>query len=107
MLRLKELRHAKGISQQDLADVLHVTQQSIYKYEAEKAEPDLDVIIGIAKYFDVSVDYLIGYTDVPIRYEYYDIKKSITSQEDRLLKYYRSLSKEGQNTIQSLIPQKI
>ena len=65
MLRLKELRHAKGISQQDLADVLHVTQQSIYKYEAEKAEPDLDVIIGIAKYFDVSVDYLLERTENP------------------------------------------
>ena len=37
MQRLRELRHAKGISQQDLADVLHVTQQSIYKYETDKA----------------------------------------------------------------------
>lgn len=107
MQRLRELRHARGISQQDLADVLHVTQQSIYKYETDKAEPDLDIVIGIAKYFDVSVDYLVGYTDIPIKYEYYDIEKSITSQEDRVLKYYRALSKEGQDTIQRLIPRKI
>lgn len=84
MIRLRELRHAKGISQQDL-----------------------DIIIGIAKYFNVSVDYLVGYTDVPIKYEYYDIEKSITCQEDRVLKYYRALSKEGQDTIQNLIPRKI
>ena len=96
MQRLRELRHAKGISQQDLADVLHVTQQSIYKYETDKAEPDLDIVVEIAKYFNVSVDYLVGYTDVPIKYEYYDIEKSITRQEDRILKYYRALSKEGQ-----------
>ena len=49
----------------------------------------------------------MGYTDVPIRYEYYDIEKSITSQEDRLLKYYRALSQDGQDTIQSLLPRKI
>lgn len=48
MQRLRELRHAKGISQQDLADVLHVTQQSIYKYETDKAEPDLDIVVEIA-----------------------------------------------------------
>ena len=107
MIRLRDLRHAKGISQQDLADILHVTQQSIYKYETGKAESDLDVVIAIANYFDVSVDYLVGYTDVPIRYEYYDIEKSITSQEDRLLKYYRALTQDGQDTIQSLLPRKI
>ena len=37
----------------------------------------------------------------------YDIEKSITRQEDRILKYYRALSKEGQDTIQKLIPRKI
>lgn len=104
MKRLRELRLEKKVSQQQLADILHVTQQSIHKYEHGIAEPDLDIIIAMAKYFDTSVDYLIGYSDVPIKYELYDVEHSLTSAENRLLDYYRSLPPSGQGMIQSLIP---
>ena len=63
MKRLKELRTTKGISQQELADMLHVSQQSIFKYEHDMAEPNIDLIIACAKYFDTSVDYLVGYSE--------------------------------------------
>lgn len=104
MLRIKELREKHQLSQQALADILHVTQQSIHKYERGLAEPDLDIIIAAANYFDTSVDYLIGYSDVPIKYELYNIEQSLTSAESRLIKYYRSLSVTGQNIIQEFIP---
>lgn len=104
MKRLRELRLEKKVSQQQLADILHVTQQSIHKYEHGTAEPDLSIIIAMAKYFDTSVDYLIGYSDVPIKYELYDVEHSLTASELRLLEYYRSLSCSGQRMIQSLIP---
>ena len=42
MIRLKELREAKHMSQQAVADVFHVTQQTIFKYEHALAEPYLD-----------------------------------------------------------------
>ena len=104
MKRLRELRLEKKISQQQLADILHVTQQSIHKYEDGIAEPDLDIIIAMAKFFDTSVDYLIEYSDVPIKYELYDVEHSLTSAEHRLLAYYRSLSSSGQTILQELIP---
>lgn len=44
MKRLKELRTSKGISQQELADMLHVSQQSIFKYEHDMAEPKLKLV---------------------------------------------------------------
>lgn len=102
MKKLKELRTAKGISQQDLADIIHVTQQSIFKYEHDMAEPDLDLIIACAKYFDTSVDYLIGYSDVPIRYEMYP-SESITPFEHRLLEYYRRLSPNIKRLIEGVV----
>ncbi len=104
MKRLRELRLQKKMSQRQLADILHVTQQSVYKYERGIAEPDLDIIIAMAKYFDTSVDYLIGYSDVPVKYELYDVEHSLTPTEQRLLDYYRSLSPAGQGIIQALIP---
>ena len=61
---LKILRQEKGISQQQLADVILVSQQSVNKYENHDVEPDIDVLIKIADYFDVSLDYLVGRTDI-------------------------------------------
>lgn len=102
MKRLKELRLAKGISQQKLAEVIHVTQQSVYKYENDLAEPDLDVLIRCAEYFNTSVDYLIGFTNVADRYENIDAD-AITVEEQRALSFYRTLSPSLQNLIQGVI----
>lgn len=102
MKRLKELREAKHMSQQALADILHVTQQSIHKYEYGLAEPDMDIILHMAEIFDTSIDYLVGYTDIPFRYETYPTD-SISSSEKHILEYYRHLSPKAQELIQELI----
>lgn len=102
MKRLKELRNAKGVSQQELADIIHVTQQSVFKYEHDMAEPDLDLIIACAKYFDTSVDYLIGYSDVPTRYESFP-SDAITPFEYRLVEYYRRLSPTMKNLVEGVV----
>ena len=57
------------MSQQAVADVFHVTQQTIFKYEHALAEPDLDVILHMADFFGTSVDYLIGNTDDPYSHQ--------------------------------------
>ncbi|HIU69449.1 MAG TPA: helix-turn-helix transcriptional regulator [Candidatus Scubalenecus merdavium] len=59
---LKKLRKLFGVSQQQLADVLGVSQQSINKYENHNVEPDIETLIAMADYFDTSVDYLVGRT---------------------------------------------
>ena len=58
---LRTLRMSKGISQQQLADVIGTSQQSINKYENHNVEPDISTLIMLADYFQVSVDYLIGH----------------------------------------------
>ena len=63
MKHLKELREKKHLSQQKLASIINVSQQSIYKYENDLAEPDFKTLMDLADFFDTSVDYIIGNTD--------------------------------------------
>ena len=65
MIRLKELRKKRGISQVRLAMDLNTSQNSISRYENGEREADYDTLIAFANYFDVSVDYLLGRTDNP------------------------------------------
>ncbi len=67
LLRLKELRSRNGISQKQLADVVSISQQSVNKYENHDVQPDLQTLMRLAEYFQVSVDYLIGFSDYPKR----------------------------------------
>ena len=55
-----ELRNKKNISQEDLAEVLDVSRQSISKWENDKAYPEMTRLLFMSDYFDVSLDYLIG-----------------------------------------------
>lgn len=63
MKRIKILREAKGLSQQRLAIELNVSQAMISKYELGQAEPDIQMICNIARYFGVSADYLLELSD--------------------------------------------
>lgn len=62
---IEELRKERDWTQAELAKQLNISQQAISKYEKECREPDIDVLIRIAKLFNVSVDYLLGMTDSP------------------------------------------
>ena len=64
-MRLKELRKKRGISQVKLALDLHTTQNSISRYETGERQADYDMLIAIADYFGVSIDYLLGRTENP------------------------------------------
>ena len=60
---LKKLRTEHNISQQHLANVIGVSQQSVNKYENQNIEPDITTLMLIADYFHVTVDYLIGHDE--------------------------------------------
>lgn len=61
--RLKELRKSKQISQKELANILGTTNSSICDWECGRAQPDLETLINIANYFEVTTDYLLGLCD--------------------------------------------
>ncbi|MBQ0037860.1 MAG: helix-turn-helix transcriptional regulator [Clostridiales bacterium] len=64
-MRLKELRKARHITQLKLALDLHMSQNTISRYETGEHEPGIAELVKLADYFHVSVDYLIGRTDNP------------------------------------------
>lgn len=61
---LKMLREKQGYTQKQLADVLHVSKNSVSHYELGICMPSIDVIINMADIFDVSIDYLLGRSNV-------------------------------------------
>ena len=61
--RLKELREEKQIMQKDLAKIINVDKTLISKWENGKKRPIYEDLISLAKYFDVTVGYLLGVED--------------------------------------------
>ena len=60
-----DLRRDKGLKQCEMGEILHISPQVISSYERNKREPSFEMLIEIAKFFNVSVDYLLGLTDLP------------------------------------------
>ena len=58
--QLKGLRNQKGLKQSDMATLLGITVRAYQNYELEAREPSLSVLIALADFFDVSLDYLVG-----------------------------------------------
>lgn len=61
--KLKEVREEKEISQEQLGKELGFTQTCIAKWEAGTRTPNLDNLVIIAKFFEVTTDYLLGLED--------------------------------------------
>ena len=63
--RLKELRKIKGSTQKQMGTFLGLTERTFRQYEAGEVDPPSSKAIKLADYFDVSIDYLLGRSDVP------------------------------------------
>ena len=63
--RLKDLRVAKSTLQKDIADILDVSVRQYQRYEKGEQEPNINGLMTLADYFDVSLDYLVGRSDDP------------------------------------------
>lgn len=84
--KLLLLRKEKGMSQEKLAEIIHVSRQAISKWELGTATPDTDNLVRISKYFQVPVEYML--LDSVDCIENYKEIKSIT-KEDRIQKYIK------------------
>ena len=62
--RIQILRKSRGISQEELADKIGVSRQAVSKWESEQSTPDIDKIILLSDYFDVTTDYLLICNDL-------------------------------------------
>ena len=62
--RLKELREERNLTQKQVADALKINSVTYLHYEKAQREPPLILLAEMAEYFSVSVDYLLGLTDL-------------------------------------------
>lgn len=81
--RLKESRVNKGYSQGDVADLLHISRQSISKWENGNSYPDLDNLVKLSTYYEVSIDELLK--------ENQEFKKRIAENEVKIEENFQKL----------------
>ena len=61
--RIKELRKERKLTQQELADFLNIDRTTVMKWETTKSETNFSMLVKIADFFDVSIDFLLGRKD--------------------------------------------
>ena len=66
--RLTNIRRSKGFTQKQVADGIGISEVGLQNYENGKRKPAFDVLISLADFYDVSLDYLVGRSDDPARH---------------------------------------
>lgn len=88
--KLKQLRHEKKMTQNELAKILGIPRGTYAHYELNKRTPDYELLIDTAQFFNVSTDYLLGRTDIRLcpqeLRESFHIRKDIEIDFKDLLK---------------------
>lgn len=93
--RLKELREEKELKQAELANLFNISPSTIGMYEQNRRTPDFALLNSIADYFGVSVDYLLGRTDI----RNYEENTIAAHTDDRT----QQLSEEGRKKLDDFI----
>lgn len=101
--RIKDLRKKRGLMQQRLASELGITQQMLSKYERDVTLIKVDVLKKIAKYFNVTTDYLLGVSDVKRDLQRQMIMNEILDEYYDLVEVYKELDPYDQEMIWSII----
>ncbi|MCL2630691.1 MAG: helix-turn-helix domain-containing protein [Firmicutes bacterium] len=96
MENLKRLRKNLTKSQQDVAEALGVTNQTYSNYETGQRKPDPAMLVKLANYFGVSVDYLLGNSPEP---RYYPADLILAPDE------YLTIGSDGKKEIHKLTPE--
>ena len=63
-MRLKDLREDSDLTQETLANYLHIKQNTYSQYESGKRQIPLELLIALAHYYGTSLDYIVGLTDI-------------------------------------------
>lgn len=67
-MRLRDLREDSDISQSKIAELLHIKQNTYSQYESGKRQIPIEMLIKLALFYHVSVDYILELTDVKEAY---------------------------------------
>ena len=91
------LRKSKGMTQDDLAEVLNVSKMAVSKWERGLNFPDIEVMCGIADYFDISIDELLGRKEgiKTLNSLYHKEKMECLQVAEQIIKYAQLAQQEG------------
>lgn len=92
--RIRDLREDNDLYQSDIADVLHIARSQYQKYESGTTAVPVHVIIALAKYYDVSIDYLLGETNVKKT-----SSPALATDVKKALNYFSRLNQENRDYI--------
>ena len=84
--RLKIYRTQKGLSQEKIAEMLHVSRQAVTKWESDQTTPSSDNLIALANLYDVSLDELIGKSEEKRASAEEEKKKHFSPKENPILR---------------------
>lgn len=101
--RLVYLREQKGISQQELADNLNITRQSLSLYEKAERTINIELLAKIADFFNVSTDYLMGRTDIPSMNEDIQTACKVTGLSDEAIKNLKWIESNDKCNMMNMI----
>lgn len=85
--RLKEIRKRLGLKQDDVAKYLNISAATYSRYENGIHEPDIETLIKLADFFNVSIDYLLGREESAIE----RLEKNLAQLDPNIQQAYRSL----------------
>ncbi|MFB1100851.1 helix-turn-helix domain-containing protein [Terribacillus sp. JSM ZJ617] len=98
--RIAALREKKDIKQYDLADRIGLTKYQLNRYEKGHSNPDPDIIVKLADFFDVTTDYLLGKSNSPKKTEEDELESFISDPE--LERWYKELPKTSEENLRQL-----
>lgn len=100
--RIKELRTARKMTQNEFADRINVTKSTVSAYENGTRLPSYDVLIKIARLFKVSTDHLLGYSEKSVldvtgltRTQINTLQDVITTYQRHNLLYQKMMEEDG------------
>lgn len=94
--RLRSLRENKHLTQKDASEIFDISRERYNQYETGKRKPDYDILMSFAKYFNVSTDYLLGYSNKKTATESEQLPVIFhTKNEEKLLTIFNKLKKES------------
>ncbi|MBE6683679.1 MAG: helix-turn-helix transcriptional regulator [Ruminococcaceae bacterium] len=67
-MRLRDLREDSDMTQSEVAGMLHIRQNTYSQYENGQRQIPIECLITLSKFYNVSVDYILGLTDVKTQY---------------------------------------
>lgn len=98
MNRIKQLRMEAGILQADLAQQLKVRQNTVSTWETGRSEPDLDALRELSRIFGVSIDYILGNTDIKNPLTSEDMS-GLTEKQIKILEMMSELPEQDQDDL--------